>query len=143
MAIANLHETLLTYTLRKNALAAEIMEYQSQKTLALANQGDLQSLKFSRENEIKDYYKSLYNDDEELQENYIDYTEIPEFEEEMDKIAAEFQNQINELTAWETALDNQITTASAEQEEINAYIESLQTMLSSNIQEDFNYGLNQ
>ena len=142
MAIANLHETLLTYTLRKNALAAEIMEYQSQKTLALANQGDLQSLKFSRENEIKNYYKSLYNDDEELQENYIDYTEIPEFEEEMDKIAAEFQNQINELTAWETALDNQITTASAEQEEINAYIESLQTMLSSNIQEDFNYGLN-
>ena len=143
MAIANLHETLLTYTLRKNALSAEIMEYQSQKTLALANQADLQSLKSAREHEVRDYFRTLYDNDEELQENYKDYTLIPEFEEEINKIVADFQTQIDELTAWETALDALITTDSAELEEINAYIESLQSMLSSNIQEDFNYGMNQ
>ena len=37
--------------------------------------------------------------------------------------------------------DNQITTNSAELEEINAWIESLKRMLSSNIQDDFDYGL--
>ena len=31
----------------------------------------------------------------------------------------------------------------AELEEVNAYMESIKTMLQSNIQEDFNYGLNQ
>ena len=40
-----------------------------------------------------------------------------------------------------TVVDAQITTASAELEEVNAYMESLQSMLSSNIQEDFDYSL--
>ena len=142
MAIANLHETLLSYTLRKNELAREIAEFQSQKTLALASQGDLQHLKSAREHEVRDYFKTLYKDDAELQEDYKDYTLIPEFEEEINKIAAEFQNQLEELTAWETALDSQITTDSAELEEVNAYMESIKSMLQSNIQEDFNYGLN-
>ena len=48
---------------------------------------------------------------------------------------------MDELSTWETQLDAQITTASAELEEINAYTESMKSMLSSNIQEDFNYGL--
>ena len=49
---------------------------------------------------------------------------------------------MDELTAWETQVDAQITTDSAELEEVNAYMESLKSMLSSNIQEDFNYSLN-
>ena len=53
-----------------------------------------------------------------------------------------YQDQFDELTAWETAIDAQITTDSAELQEVNAYMESMKTMLSSNIQEDFNYGLN-
>ena len=81
-------------------------------------------------------------DEKELQEEYLDYTEIPDFEDEIDKLTAQYQDQFNELTAWETAIDSQITTDSAELEEVNAYMESMKSMLSSNIQEDFNYGLN-
>ena len=92
--------------------------------------------------DYKDYFKVLYEGDEELQEEYLDYTEIPDFEDEIDKLTAQYQDQFNELTAWETAIDSQITTDSAELEEVNAYMESMKSMLSSNIQEDFNYGLN-
>ena len=57
-------------------------------------------------------------------------------------MSAEFQDQLDALTAWETEIDSQITTNSAELEEVNAYIESYKQMLTSNIQEDFNFGLN-
>lgn len=142
MAIANLHETLLSYTLRKNELNLEITELQSQKTLATYSQADSQSLLSSQKHSVRDYFKNLYENDPELQAKYSDYTEIPDFEDEIDKYTAAYQDQLDELTAWETAIDAQITTDSAELEEINAYEESLKSMLSSNIQDDFNFGLN-
>ena len=142
MAIANLHETLLSYTLRKNQLNLEISELQTQKTLAAYSQGDVRSIRAQDEQEIRDFYKALYEGDEEYQGKYKDYTQIPDFEAEMDKIAAIYQDQLDELTAWETQIDAQITTNSAELEEINAYTESMKSMLSSNIQEDFKFGLN-
>ena len=143
MAIANLHETLLNYKLRRNAINLEISQLQSQKTLATYSQADRQAIKAKDEEGVRQYFKALYEGDDEYRLQYKDYTEIPDFEEEMDKIAAQYTDELAELTAWETALDSQITTDSAELEEINAYMESLKSMLSSNIQEDFNYGLNQ
>ena len=142
MATANLHETLLTYTLRKNALTLEIGELQSQKMLAVHSQGDARAIKAQDEDEVRQYFRALYDENEEYNGKYKDYTQIPDFEAEMDKIAAKYNDELEELTAWETALDAQITTDSAELEEINAYMESMQSMLSSNIQEDYNYGLN-
>ena len=142
MAIANLHETLLTYTMRKNALAVEISELQSQKTLAAYQQADSNSIKAQDEEEIRQFYRALYDENEDYQGKYKNYTEIPDFEEEMDKIAAKYNDQLAELTAWETALDAQITTDSAELEEVNAYMESIKSMLTNNVQSDFNYGLN-
>ncbi len=142
MAIANLHETLLSYTLRKNQLNLEISEYQTQKTLAAYSQADVRSIRAQDEQEIRDFYKALYEGDEEYKGKYKDYTQIPDFEAEMDKIAAIYQDQLDELTAWETQIDAQITTNSAELEEVNAYMESMKSMLSSNIQEDFKFGLN-
>ena len=142
MAIANLHEVIQASILRRNQLNLEITQLQSQKTLATASQADLTSLQNAEKHSIRDYFKNLYENDEALQEKYTDYTEIPDFEEEIDKITAKFQDQLDELTAWETQLDAQITTNSAELEEVNAYIESYKQMLSSNIQEDFNFGLN-
>lgn len=142
MAIANLHETLLTYTLRRNQLNLEITELQSQKALATYSQADIYSLQNAGIAELREFYKALYDSDCDMQCKYKSYTEIPEFEEEVEKLKAQFQQQLDELTVWETALDAQITTDSAELEEVNAYIESLKSMLSSNIQNDFNYGLN-
>lgn len=142
MAIANLHETLLSYKLRRNQLNLEITQFQSQKTLAAYSQADAQSLKSSESHSIRDYFKNLYENDPELQAQYKDYTQIPDFEDQIDRITALYQDQLDELTAWETALDAQITTDSAELEEVNAYMESIKSMLTNNIQEDFNFGLN-
>lgn len=147
MSIANLHETVLSAKIRRNQLNLEITELQNQKTLATYSQADLQSLKNAETRSVRSYFKGLYEADQadggaHQYDNYSDYTEIPDFEDEIDKLTAKFQDELNELTAWETSLDAQITTDSAELEEINAYLESFQSMLSSNIQEDFNYGLN-
>ena len=142
MAIANLHEAIQASIMRKNQLNLEITQLQSQKSLAIFQQADVQSLISSEKNEIRSFYRELYSSDSELQEQYIDYTEIPDFEEAIDKMTAQFQDQLDELTAWETMIDTQITTNSTELEEINAYVESYKSMLSTNIQEDFNYGLN-
>ena len=140
MAIANLHESRNWYTLRKNELAVEITKLQNQKTLAAYSQADSHSLKAADEEEIRKFYRALYDSDEEYQGKYKDYTQIPDFEAEMDKIAAKYNDELAELTAWETALDAQITTDSAEMEEITAYLNSMKSMLSSNIQEDFKFG---
>ena len=142
MAIANLHESRNWLTLRKNYLAVEISNLQSRKTLAAYSQADQHSMRAQDEEEIRKFYRALYDEDEEYQGKYKDYTQIPDFEAEMDKIAARYNDELADLTAWETAIDAQITTDSAELEEINAYLESLKSMLSSNIQEDYNYGQN-
>ena len=142
MAIANLHETLLSYTMRKNQLNLEITQLQPQKTLVMRSQGDAQELCNVRKSDIRSHFKDLYENDPELQVKYSDYTEIPEYEEEIDALEAEINAQLDELTNWETELDAQITVNSTELEEINAYMDSIKSMLSSNVQEDFNYGLN-
>lgn len=142
MAIANLHKVIQASVIRRNELNKELTELQDRKSLAIFSQADVQSLLSSEKHAIRDYFKSLYEADEVLQDKYLKYTEIPDFEEEIERITAEFQDQLDELTAWETAIDQQITTNSAELEEVNAYLESYRSMLSTNIQEDFKYGLN-
>lgn len=142
MAVANLHETWITYKLRANQLQKEIAEFQLQKQLAAYSQADVQSLMNAEKHSARDYFKGIHKADHELQEKYADYTQMPDFEEEMDKIAAKFSDKLDELTAWETNIDAQITTASAEYEEVKAYMESVKSMLSTNVQEDFNFGLN-
>ncbi len=142
MAIANLHETLLSYKLRRNQLNLEITQLQSQKSLGTYSQADVQSLKSAETRALRNKYKDQFNADAALQEKYTDYTEMPDFEAELDKLTAKYQDEFDQLTAWETNIDTQITTNSAELEEVNAYMESIKSMLSSNIQEDFNYSLN-
>lgn len=141
MAIANLHESIQSHILRRNQLNLEISNLQTQKSLAVYSQGDLQSLFSSEKNAVRDYFKDLFETDETYCE-YLDYTEIPDYVEEIDKITARYEEQMEELTAWETAIDTQITTDSTELEEIKAYVESYKSMLTTNIQEDFNFGLN-
>lgn len=141
MAIANLHETIQASILRRNALNLQITEWQAQKNLAVASMADVQALEYDEKAARRDYFKDLYENDETLQAKYSDYTEIPDFEEEMDKLAAKYQEELDQLTAWETEIDRQMTTASAELKEIEAYLESYKEMLSSNIKDDFNFGL--
>ena len=142
MAIVNLKETIAFNIMRRNQLQEELASLQSQKSLAAFSQGDMQSLLNTEKTSIRDQFKTLFKNDKTLQEDYNHYTEIPDFEEQIDKITAEFQDKLDELAAWETAIDAQITTNSTELEEINTYMESYKSMLSTNIQEDFDFGLN-
>lgn len=142
MAIANLHETLLQYTLRKNNLNIELANLASAKELALMEQADVQRLQNAEKQGTRDYFKHLYNNDEELQEAYRNYTEIPDFEEEIDKIVAKFQEKADELTAWETQVNAQMEVDGTELKEIESYMQYFKTALQTNIKEDYNFGLN-
>ena len=67
MAIANLHETLLSYTTRKNFLNLEITQLQSQKTLVMRSHSDVQELHNAQKSELRNEYKELFESDEDLQ----------------------------------------------------------------------------
>lgn len=142
MAISNLKETLSRYRLQANALNYEINYLQRQEGDAIAAQGDEMSLKLACERDAKSHFKALYEDDIDLQEKYKDYTEIPDFEYEIDVIAAEYTEKLNNLSSWESNLEARITTDNAELEENKALQESIKSMLTNNISQDFKYGLN-
>ncbi len=142
MAIANLHETILTYKLRKNTLQQNMAMLTSQKTLALTQQSELMELKMAEEADIKAYYQGLYDEDECLQCEYDSYADIEAFKEAMFMIQAKNDDQLAELTAWEMAISNQITTDSTEIAEIDAYVESFKGFLSHNLSNDYNVKLN-
>lgn len=141
MAEATLHLTVQAHIQRRNELQRLISELQSTKSLAIYSQTDEQSLLSSEKHSVRDYFKGLWDEDPELRETYASYTEIPDFEEEIDRITAMHQEKIAELAAWELSIDNEITTASTELEEVKAYLDSYKQMLSSNISDDFDYGL--
>ena len=75
MAIANLHETLLSYKLRRNAINLEINQLSSQKTLATYSQADRNAIKAKEEQDVRNYFKALYDGDEDLQLQYKDFNE--------------------------------------------------------------------
>lgn len=143
MAISNITSELLTITAKINYLNDHILNLQSQKSLSLYSQQDLSSLKLSEISEAKRYFKDLWQGDTDLQEEYTSYIEIPDFEEQIDIITAKYQEKMEELTAWETILDQDITTSSGELEEAKVWRDSYKTMLTSNIQSDFAFGLDQ
>ena len=141
MAIANLHETIQASIARKAQLQLEIELLQNRKSAAMFQQGDIQTLMAAEKNAVREKFKNLFNETPELQDQYLDYTEIPDFEAELDKVLAKNQEQLDELAAWETMLSNQITVKSTELEELDAYVKSYKEMLTSNIKDDFEFGL--
>ena len=141
MAIANLHEIIQASIVRRAQLQLDISLLQNQKSAAMFSQGEVQSLMASEKSAIRDKFRKLFDETPELQEQYLDYTEMPEFEAELDKVLAKYNEQLEELSTWETLLSNQITVKDTELQELNAYIDSYKEMLKSNIKDDFDFGL--
>lgn len=141
MAIANLHEIIQASIVRRAQLQLDISLLQNQKSAAMFSQGEVQSLMASEKSAIRDKFRKLFDETPELQEQYLDYTEMPEFEAELDKVLAKYNEQLEELSTWETLLTNQITVKDTELQELNAYIDSYKEMLKSNIKDDFDFGL--
>ena len=140
MAEAVLNETLLSYIFRRNQINTQIVQYQNRKTLSSSETADLAEWKTARYRSARAMGKDLYAQKyENSTYSYTDYTEVPEYIEEIDYVDAYYEEEISDLTAWETNIDNQITTLSTELQEINAYMDSYKNMLSENIKNDFNY----
>ena len=140
MAEAVLNETLLSYIFRRNQINTQIVQYQNRKTLASSETADMAEWKTARYRSARAMGKEIYaNKYENTTNSYADYTEIPEYTEEIDYVEAYYESQISDLTAWETNIDNQITTLSTELQEINSYMDSYKSILSENIKNDFNY----
>jgi len=139
MAEAILLLTLFNTKRRKSYLTSRISDLQTYKSLATYAQGDVRSIYAQEKNEVVSFYKSLYKEDEEYNGKYTDYTEIPEYQEEIERLSAKMQEELEALDAEATQRNQEITVASAELEELNAYEESWKSMLNSNIQNDFNY----
>ena len=144
MAYVNLQDTLLFYTQEKARINLRITELQNQKSLAIYEQTDCQSLLNARKGEVRSTYAELWNEKEEYwtdECDYTDYTEIPGYEEELEKITATIQEQLDELNAWELQIDNELTTESTRREEIKATENWIKSTMTSNISNDFNFGL--
>ncbi|MDO5307667.1 MAG: hypothetical protein Q4E83_07895 [bacterium] len=141
MAIANLSEIIQASILRRNQLQFEVSELSTQKQLLALSQGDTNSALSSAKAALRDQYKEMFDTDPDLRDEFANYTEIPEFQAELDKLTARFQEELEQLAAQETAIDAQMTTNSAELTEIDAYLQQYKQYMTSNIQEDFNFGL--
>lgn len=144
MAIASLNELIQSYIMRRNSINLDLTNYSSQKTLATAETSGLASWKASRNQALRVEYKNIfsttYKDNDKY--TYVDYSELPEYQDEVSYVDSYYEAKTEDLTAWETQLDNQITTINTELSEINSYIDSFKQMLSSNIKNDYNYGTN-
>ena len=141
MAIANLSEIIQSSILRRNQLQFEVSELSTQKQLLALSKGDTNSALSSAKSALREQFKEMFDTNSDLRCEYTDYTEIPEFQEELDKLTARFEDELEQLAAQETAIDGQITTNSTELTEINAYLQQYKQYMTSNIQEDFNFGL--
>ena len=144
MAVASLSEIIQSYIMRRNSINLDLTRYSNQKTLSTAQTADLATWKNSRYTALRAEYKNIftatYKDNESY--TYVDYTELPEYQDEISYVDSYYEAKIEDLTAWETQLDNQITTINTELSEINSYIDSFKQMLSNNIKVDYNYGTN-
>ena len=144
MAVSSLIEIIQSYIMRRNSINLDLTRYSNQKTLSTAQTADLASWKNARYTALRAEYKNIftatYKDNESY--TYVDYSELPEYQDEISYVDSYYEAKVEDLTAWETQLDNQITTINTELSEINSYIDSFKQMLSNNIKVDYNYGTN-
>ena len=140
MAEAALNETLLSYVHRKNQINTQITQYQNSKTLASAETADLAEWKTAKYSALRTSCRNIFSVSYmDSTYSYVDYTEIPEYTEEVEYIDCFYEAEVADMTAWERQIENHITTWSTELNEINAFMDSFKTMLSDNIKNDFNY----
>ena len=144
MAVASLNEIIQSYIRRRNMINLDLTNYSNQKTLSTSQTADLAGWKNTRYQAIRSEYKNIFSMSYKNNEKYtyVDYSELPEYQDEISYVDSYYEARMEDLTVWETQLDNQITTINTELSEINSYIDSFKQMVSSNIKVDYNYGTN-
>lgn len=157
MAIASLNEVIQSHIMRRNIINRQLTEYSSQKSLAVYEQTDLTTWQNNQKMKIRRKWQDVYSNNTTTivtgsdsnkytqtihtynNGTYATYSEIEEYQSEIAFVEAKFQDELAELTSWETQLDNQITTENTELSEIKAYLESFKQMLSNNVKNDYQY----
>lgn len=140
MAEATLNETLLSYVARRNQINLQVAQFQTTKTVVSTETADLAEWKNSRYSALRTECKNIFSMSyKDSTYKYVDYTQIPEYTEEITYVDCFYDSQTEDLTSWEASIDNQITTLSTELQEINSYMDSFKSMLNENIKNDYNY----
>ena len=141
MAISSLNELIQSYIMRRNKINLDLTNYSSQKTLATSETSELANWKNDRYNVLRTQYKKVFSESyKDSSYSYVDYTQIQDYKDEVSYVDSYYDAKTEDLTNWETQLDNEITTMNTELSEISSYIDSFKQMLSSNIKVDYNYG---
>lgn len=140
MAEATLNETLLSYVARRNQINLQVTQFQNTKTTVSAETADLAEWKNNRYSALRTECKNIFSTKyQDSTYSYVDYTQIPEYTEEITYIDCFYDAETEDLTTWEGSIDNQLTTLSVELQEINSYMDSFKNMLNENIKSDYNY----
>ncbi len=128
MAIANLTEKLLFYTLQKSNISLQLSNIQMDQLSATKSQAAVQ---LAYNQNLQDlYYDPNVGHDVDL-EAYTQY---------LVQLQNEHEFEMSSLTAWESELENRKESLETQLNEITAYENSWQSFLKSNIQKDFQYG---
>ena len=141
MAIANLAETIRTSIYRKAALQQRELELRAQKRILTLEQNDEQMLLNAQKAEIDDYYEDQYEQNEDLQVEYSSFRELPDYEDEIKKITAKTDDNIERLVNQELVIDSQIASISAESIYWGNIGDSARSLIKEVISGDFSYGI--
>ena len=95
MSEAILNETLLSYVQRRNQINMQITHYQNSKTLAAAETSDLAEWKTSKYSALRTECKNIFSMSyKDSTYSYVDYTEIPEYTEEVEYIDCYYEAEV-------------------------------------------------
>lgn len=128
MAVANLNEKLLFYTLQKSMLTNKLSNVQM--TLLSASRAQI-----AASAAFNNRLSELYHDP------IIGFNADPDtYNQYYIQLQSEHELELSRLNAWESQLDAEKDSYEAQLSEIQSYEKSWEGLLKKNIQSDFTYG---
>ena len=125
MAIANLHEMLLSYTKQQSAINAKLGEVFMDLACATRSYAAKQQ---QYNEQVQNYYYQYNESDPEL---YYDLVEALENEHELD---------LARLESWESNVEIEKNELETQLSEVTTFRDNFMKLLSNNIKKDFTYG---
>lgn len=125
MAIANLHEMLLSYTKQQSAINAKLGEVFMDLACATRSYAAKQQ---QYNEQVQNYYYQYNETDPEL---YYDLVEALENEHELD---------LARLESWESNVEIEKNELETQLSEVTTFRDNFMKLLSNNIKKDFTYG---
>lgn len=128
MAIANLTEKLLFFTLQKSAINLQLDQIQMNQLSVTKSQAKANS-------DYNENLQNLYYDEN------VGYQANPDaYMQYLVEMQNEHELELSNLTSWESQLESQKDQLETQLSEIQNYESSFQNLLKNNIQKEFQYG---